>query len=84
MLKQAEIWPPNVVKGDDFPVDYRVLGQIAEGLDDVWVLSAERFPFSRNKAHLAFQVGGDGAVSIEFDFFCGIRRYVAVEHGTSH
>lgn len=66
MLKQAEIWPPNVVKGDDFPVDYRVLGQIAEGLDDVWVLSAERFPFSRN------------------NLFCGIRRYVAVEHGTSH
>jgi len=24
MMKQAEIWPSHVVKGDDFPVDCRV------------------------------------------------------------
>jgi hypothetical protein len=25
-----------------------------------------------------------GPRDVEFDFFCGVRRYVAVEHGTSH
>ena len=57
MLKEAEIWPSCVVKGDDFPIDDRALGQIAEGLDDVRVLSEEGFPFSGIKTQFAFQVG---------------------------
>jgi hypothetical protein len=41
MLEQVEIWSPRFVKGDDFTIDNRVLGKIAEGLDNVRVLSVE-------------------------------------------
>jgi hypothetical protein len=41
---------------DNFTVDHRVVGQIAEGLDDVRVLSAKRLPFSGNEAQLAFKL----------------------------
>jgi hypothetical protein len=44
-----------VVKSDDFAIDDRVLWQIAQGVDDVRILSAERFPVSGNEAQLALR-----------------------------
>jgi hypothetical protein len=66
MLEQVEIWSPLVVESDDFSIDYRVLGQIAEGLDDVRILSVEQFSVSGTEIQFAFRVDCDSPVSIEF------------------
>jgi hypothetical protein len=78
MLEQVEIGPSRIVKCNDFPIDHCVLGQIAEGLDDVRVLSVERFPLPGIKIQFGFRVDCDSTVSIEFDFLCGGERYVAL------
>jgi hypothetical protein len=44
VLKQIEIWSPRLVERDDFTINDSILGEIGEGLDDVRVLSIERFP----------------------------------------
>jgi hypothetical protein len=79
---KVEIWSPLIVESDYFPIDHRVLGQIAEGLDDIRVLSVERFSVSGNKAQLALRVDCDSAVSIEFDFLCGDEIYAAQHLGS--
>jgi hypothetical protein len=32
----------------------------------------------RKQIHAAIRFDGDGAVAVEFDFFCGVGRYVAL------
>ena len=66
VLKQVEIWPPYVVKCDDLSIDHRVFGEVAQGFDDLRILSIERFPFSGKR--LIFQVDCDSAVSVKFDY----------------
>lgn len=44
MLEQVEVWSSRIVEGDDFTINDCVLGKIAKDLDDVRILSVERFP----------------------------------------
>ena len=41
MLKEVEIWSTRIIEGDDFTINDSILGKIADGFDDVWVLSVE-------------------------------------------
>ena len=41
ILEQVEIWPPGPVKGQDFSIYNRVLGEIVECLDDMRELPVE-------------------------------------------
>jgi len=41
MLEQVEIWSSRIIKDNNFTIDDSVFGEIAEGLDDVVVLSVE-------------------------------------------
>jgi hypothetical protein len=38
----------------------------------------EGFSPSRKQAYAAIRFDGDSTVTIEFDFFCGVGRYVAL------
>jgi hypothetical protein len=53
---KVQIWSPLIVESDYFPIDHRVLGQIAERLDDIRILSFERFSVSGNTAQLSFEL----------------------------
>jgi hypothetical protein len=67
MLEQVEIWSPCLIERDDFSIDHRVLGQIAQGLDDLGVLPVEGFSIFGIEIQFAFRVDCDSAVSIELD-----------------
>jgi len=73
-----------LVESDDFLVDRCVFGKISQGFGNERELAVERLAVSRVQEEIAVRSDCLSSILIQFDFFCGVRRYVAVEHGTSH
>ncbi len=47
-------------------------------LDKVRILMVEQFVPPREQIHAEIRFDPDSAIAVEFDLFCGVRRYVAL------
>jgi hypothetical protein len=78
VLEEIEVRTPRFVQRHNLAVNNRVVGKISQSFEDLRILSVEGIPPPRKKTEVTERFHGDCAISIEFDFFCGVRRYVAL------
>ena len=78
MLEEVEV-RPGFIQCDNFAIDYRVVWEISESVEDERILTIEGISPSRKQMQPASRFHGYGAVPIEFDLFCGVRRYVGLK-----
>jgi len=72
-----EIRSTGLIQRDNFTIDNSVGRKISERFGDLWESLVKVLSISRvENSFVAFD--SDGAVSVEFDFFCGDERYVAL------
>jgi len=77
VLEGVKIGATKVVQGHNLTVNNCISGKTAQGLSDVRLPLVEFLPVARIQNRFAAGFDSDGAVAIKFDFFCGVRRYVA-------
>jgi hypothetical protein len=77
VLKQIEVRVPRLIQCDNLAINYRIVGNVGQCFEDQGILSIEGIPPPGKKIQLTSGFHGDGTVAIEFNLFCGVRRYVA-------
>ena len=78
ILQEIEVRPAAIIDGDNFSIDDRSLRQIGQRLDDIRKLSVQRFSSPREQCDAGFRLDYKGPITVEFDLFCGVERYVAL------
>ena len=79
ILQEVEIGAALVIDGDKFANRDRSFRQAGQRVHDVGKLSVQRFSSSREKTDASSRLDGERPISIKFDLFCGVRRYVVLE-----
>jgi hypothetical protein len=78
-LQQIEVGAPAFIDGNYFSVYDRSGGQIRQCFHDVGKLSIQRFSSPREERDTSSRLDRECSITIEFNFFCGVRRYVVLE-----
>src|SRR5439155_19972001 len=78
ILQQIEVRTATLIDGNYFSINDGSLGQIRQRLHDVRKLSMEGFFPPREQRQTSSRLHRKGAISVELNFFCGVRRYVAL------
>jgi hypothetical protein len=78
VLQQIEIGLAIFVETNQLAIDNGAGGQIGQRFDNVRKLSIQGFSSPRIERHTGAGFHHLYAITIQFDFFCGVRRYVAL------
>lgn len=67
-----------LIERNDLAVDDGFIRHRLEGFRDGWIPRGEVVIVTRAEMDFAARLEGDGAISVEFQLFCGVGRYVAL------
>jgi hypothetical protein len=75
--RTVKIRSPGFIQGYHLAIDNGVVRKITERLRDLWESLVEILVVPGIQGGFAAGLDPDGAVAVEFNFFCGVGRYVA-------
>src|SRR6266850_2042661 len=73
-----------LIQRHDLAIDHGLVRHRHEGPSDARIARAEVVVITGAKVHLSAAFDAESPIPIRFDFFCGVRCYVAVESGASY
>ena len=66
-LEEIEVWSAGFIQCDNLTIDYRVVREVSESVEDLGILSIEGIPPPGKEIELTGRFNGDGAISVELD-----------------
>jgi hypothetical protein len=82
-LQKIELWSRRIVQCHNFTVNDSTVREIDKRFDYVRVLLIERLLTTGEQSNFVIGLDRNCPISIKFDLFCGVRRYVALSDAGS-